>query len=94
MKATKDSNPHKIFKKILIIFVIYFSIGLVFGFIGLQLRCQHPMYSCWTLGKYLFDPWLFIDTLFWPFIFLDGLDKANIIFKGLNYPASTLINLM
>lgn len=71
---------HKLLKHLLIIFVIYYIVGLVLGFVGLQLRCQHPWYSCWTIGQYLSDPWLFFNTLLWPFMFLDGLDKANIIF--------------
>ncbi|OQA83686.1 MAG: hypothetical protein BWY29_00158 [Microgenomates group bacterium ADurb.Bin238] len=67
-------------KRILIAIIVYFIVGLILGFVGLQLRCQHPMYSCWSLSQYLTDPWLFSNTLLWPFTFIDGLDKANIIF--------------
>lgn len=78
--ATKNLQFSKVVKIFLIAFVVYYLAGLVLGFIGLQLRCQRPMYSCWSTGQYISDPWLFLNTLFWPFTLSDGLDKANIIF--------------
>ena len=67
-------------QKILIFLLAYFLIGLVMQYIGLQLSCQNPLYTCISVKEYLTDPYLFQNTVVWPLIFIGGLDKANVLF--------------
>jgi hypothetical protein len=61
-------------KKLLIFAISYFLLGLVMGYVGMQLSCQNPLYACISIKEYLGDPWLIPNTFMWPFVFLHGLE--------------------
>lgn len=77
-KKSENKPTYKYLKLFLILLVTYWILGLPLGYVGLQLRCQHPLYSCPTIYEYLSDPWLASNAFFWPFSVVDGLSKANI----------------